>query len=236
MKNIFKIIRFVLGISILIVLMSFSSFKLSEQMCEIESITIKVDENKFVTTELIKELLNENFVNPNDKKLSSISINKIESILENHPSIKDANVFSDLIGNINIYVSSRVPIVRIQNKKNGYYLDLDAKKMPFSDIYTSRILLITGEIDGVENSDLFRISEYIYKDDFLKKQIVQIDVDNQELTLYTRIGEYIEFGKTNDINTKFNNLKLYYDKGAKQNTKYKKISLKYNNQIVCTKK
>ena len=174
--------------------------------------------------------------NPNDKKLSSISINKIESILENHPSIKDANVFSDLTGDINIYVSSRVPIVRIQNKKSGYYLDLNAKKMPFSDIYTSRILLITGEIDGVENSDLFRISEYIYKDDFLKKQIVQIDVDNQELTLYTRIGEYIEFGKANDINTKFNNLKLYYDKGAKQNTKYKKISLKYNNQIVCTKK
>jgi len=236
MKNIFNIIRFVLGLSLLIVLMSFSHYKIGEQLCEIKSIDIQVDENKFVTLDLITQLLNENSVHPNDKKLVTVSVNKIESILENHSSIKTANVFSDLKGNISIHVLSRVPIVRIQNKKEGYYIDLDGDKMPFSNLYTSRILLITGNIDEVENEDLFTISEYIYNDEFLKKQIVQINIEKSELTLYTRVGEYIEFGEVKNINTKFNNLRLYYDKGTKENSIYKTISLKYNNQIVCTKK
>ena len=236
MKNIFNIIRFVLGLSLLIVLMSFSHYKIGEQLCEIKSIDIQVDENKFVTLDLITQLLNENSVHPNDKKLVTVSVNKIESILENHSSIKTANVFSDLKGNISIYVSSRVPIVRIQNKKEGYYIDSDGDKMPFSNLYTSRILLITGNIDEVENKDLFTISDYIYNDDFLRKQIVQINIEKSELTLYTRVGEYIEFGEVKNIYTKFNNLRLYYDKGTKENSIYKTISLKYNNQIVCTKK
>ena len=119
MKNIFNIIRFVLGLLLLIVLMSFSHYKIGEQLCEIKSIDIQVDENKFVTLDLITQLLNENSVHPNDKKLVTVSVNKIESILENHSSIKTANVFSDLKGNISIHVLSRVPIVRIQNKKEG---------------------------------------------------------------------------------------------------------------------
>ena len=84
--------------------------------------------------------------------------------------------------------------------------------------------------------DVFFITDKIYKDEFLKKQIVQIDVKESEMLMLTRLGEQLQFGKVKNVKEKFEKLMLYYEKGNSQNKEYKVLNLKYKNQIVCTKK
>ena len=107
--------------------------------------------------------------------------------------------------------------------------------MPFSQMYTARTLLVTGDVKTVEQLDLFYFSEYIYKDDFLRDLIVQVDITDSKLLILTRVGERIEFGSVLEIDKKFQKLMLYYEKGNPQNKKYRIINLEYNNQIVCKK-
>ena len=235
MKNIFNFIRFVTAISLLIS-MIYLSFKFKDKIyCSLSDITIKSDKNLFVTNDLIVSYLDENMLNPDSIKLDEFSFTKIENLLINHPSIKKAIVYSDWYGNVRIHVEQRKPIVRILNKKEGYYLDEDGLRMPLSNNFTARMLLVTGNVNSLIEEELFIITSKIYNDEFLKKLIVQIDVTNSELLLSTRIGEQIEFGQINNINEKFEKLMLYYEKGNTQNKEYTKLNLKYKNQIVCSK-
>ena len=235
MKGMFNLIRFGIAISVLGFMIYFAGINNKENYCKLTDITIEMDENVFVTNDVINDYLLDNNLHPDSIKMNDVSFKNIESLLANHPSIKSANVYSDMQGKVFVSVVQRKPIVRVQNGKDGYYLDEDGLRMPLSNEYTARMLLITGDVNSVNESDLYYLSDFIRKDKFLKKQIVQIDVSDSELLMLTQIGEQVEFGQIKEVGEKFEKLKLYYEKGNSQNQEYKALNLKYKNQIVCIK-
>ena len=139
MKGIFNLIRFVVAISVLGVMIDFAGRKNSENYCKITDITIEMDENVFVTNDVINDYLLDNNLHPDSIKMNDVSFKNIESLLENHPSIKSANVYSDMQGRVYISVVPRKPIVRVQNGKEDYYLDEDGLRMPPSNEYTATV-------------------------------------------------------------------------------------------------
>lgn len=236
MKNVFNFIRFVLGVILIIAMIYLSVDRMGQKYCSLSEVSIELDENVFVTKEVIVDYLLENTLHPDSVLLDDVSFKGIEDLLLSHPSIKSAIVYSDMNGKVCIKVKQRKPIVRIQSEKDGFYLDEDGLRMPLSDEYTARMLLVTGDVNTISLEDVFFITDKIYKDEFLKKQIVQIDVKESEMLMLTRLGEQLEFGKVKNVKEKFEKLMLYYEKGNSQNKEYKVLNLKYKNQIVCTKK
>ena len=236
MKNVFNFIRFVLGVILIIVMIYLSVDRMGQKYCSLSEVSIELDENVFVTKDVIVDYLLENTLHPDSVLLDDVSFKGIEDLLLSHPSIKSAIVYSDMNGKVCIKVKQRKPIVRIQSEKDGFYLDEDGLRMPLSDEYTARMLLVTGDVNTISLEDVFFITDKIYKDEFLKKQIVQIDVKESEMLMLTRLGEQLEFGKVKNVKEKFEKLMLYYEKGNSQNKEYKVLNLKYQNQIVCTKK
>jgi cell division protein FtsQ len=87
--------------------------------------------------------------------------------------------------------------------------------------------------------DVFRLAEFITEDDFWNAQFEQIYVtNNYEFELIPRVGSHIiELGKVENLDEKFENLKILYNRGFNNLgwNQYEKISLKYKNQVVCTK-
>jgi cell division protein FtsQ len=236
MKGIFNFIRFLVVILVIGFMIYFAGRNNREKYCKITDITIEMDENVFVTNDVINDYLLDNNLHPDSIKMNDVSFKNIESLLENHPSIKFANVYSDMQGKVFVLVVQRKPIVRVQNGAEGYYLDEDGLRMELSNKYTARMLLVTGEVNLLNENDLYYLSYIIIKDEFLKKQIVQIDINKySELLMLTQIGEQVEFGKIKEVGEKFEKLKLYYEKGNSQNQEYKELNLKYKNQIVCVK-
>jgi len=236
MKGIFNFIRFFVAILVIGVMIYFAGRNNRENYCNLTNITIEMDENVFITNDVIIQYLKKNKLYLDSIKMNDVSFKNIEFLLVNHPSIKSANVYSDMQGEVYISVKQRKPIVRIQNEKEGYYLDEDGLRMPLSNEYTARMLLVTGDVNSVNENDLYYLSDFIINDKFLKKQIVQIDVSYSELLMITQIGEQVEFGQIKEVGEKFEKLKLYYEKGNSQNQEYKVLNLKYKNQIVCIKK
>jgi cell division protein FtsQ len=87
--------------------------------------------------------------------------------------------------------------------------------------------------------DLYKLALYIDNNDFWRSQIQQVYVnERQDMLLIPRVGSHtIIFGKSDNMDMKFNKLKLMYKAfNVIGWNKYKTINLKYNNQVICTKR
>lgn len=191
------------------------------------------------------------------RKMNDLDIRQIEQSIAEMPEVKEVDVFSTINGKLQVKVDLRVPVARIFHPNgNSFYLDEEGGMMPLSTKYTARVLAVNGfiwetkipadkEIPEVsiweqQQKDIYRLAAYIEADPFWKAQIQQVYVDeNLEYVLIPRVGNYeIEFGKMNDIETKFRQLNAFYEQALSKSdwNKYKSINLKYKDQIVCSKK
>ena len=155
----------------------------------------------------------------------------------------------DLKGKVSVEIEPRNPIARLfWNNGKSIYLDEDGGWMPLSDKYTARVIVINGNLPdsrGDENSDktwneLFILVQTIRSDAFLRAQVEQIYRNLKgDLILFPRVGKHsILLGNTQNLDRKFDKLKLFYKEGLSKVdwNKYKQIDLRYKNQVVCTKR
>ncbi|MDP2335026.1 MAG: hypothetical protein Q8N05_00975 [Bacteroidota bacterium] len=181
-------------------------------------------------------------------QLSAIDINKLEAKLTALNTLKNVEIFRKVDakgfsfkGKLVISVDERTPVIRIKNSTDDYYMDAEGVKIPVSQSYVERILIATGTIpDEIIKRSLLKMADFVNKDEFWRAQIEQVFVQaNGELLLLPQVGDYlIEFGTPDNYDLKLRNLKAVYQQGFKNLgwNKYKAISVKYRNQVVCTKK
>ena len=88
--------------------------------------------------------------------------------------------------------------------------------------------------------DLFKLVLTINDSKLWRSQFEQIYVNSKgDIELVPRVGNHIiELGSVENLNEKLENLEAFYKQGLSQYgwNKYRTISLKYKNQIVCTKR
>ena len=240
MQKVIEIVKWILLLSVIVLLMAFSVNKQKLTTCNVFDVEIVSSENDFIDSKTVEEFLKNKNLHPSGKFRTEIAIDEMEKNIANHPSVQNVNAFSDIRGNIKVEIKQRNPIVRVQTVNKSFYIDESGKKMPLSEVYTSRVLVITGNVNYYKIDELFLMSKFITDSPFWKAQIMQMHLEeNEEITLIPRVGyQQIVFGKPINIEEKFRKLKLFYEKGISDKgwNNYSHINLKFKNQIVCTKK
>jgi cell division protein FtsQ len=215
-----------------------------------QSIVVNINPNspRFLNEDEIAAMIEKSGEPIIGQRLSSININKLETKLSTFTTLDNVEIFRKVDskglsfkGKLVISVDQRTPVVRFKSSTEDYYMDQSGIKIPVSSKYIERILLVTGTIpDETVKMSLLKMASYVNNDDFWKAQIEQIFVQaNGELLFVPQVGDYlIEFGTPDDYELKFRNLKAVYQQGFKNIgwNRYKTISVKYRNQVVCTKK
>ena len=196
------------------------------------------DDNHFITYETVNKLLIQNNADVTSLPKDILDLKEMESRLNNNPMISKAEVFVTVDGILGAKIKQRKPIARVA-AATSYYIDEDGLKMPLSDVYSARVPLITGS--SIEDYETLRpLLLKIREDYFMNNHIVGIEIEpNNELKLFLRVYDLeIAFGKPENIDTKFRNFKAFYQKTVKDSTisAYSMVNLKYNNQVVGTKK
>ncbi|HNW97311.1 MAG TPA: hypothetical protein PKK00_02735 [Bacteroidales bacterium] len=263
MKRIIIILMWVILIAGVGVLIAFIQKQQDAVICKNQSVLIKYDsDDYFITESDIWDYLSGKGYKLKDNSLAEINSNDIESALNEIPYVEKADVSTNIEGDIEIKIKQRRPLVKVINKFNqSYYIDDKGFLMPGSEKYSARLLVANGNIDNyyapkikldVNDSlsadsnimktaayKVFRIAQFIDKDEFWKAMIEEIYVNTKgEMELFTKIGDAVViFGNIDNMEEKFNNLLVFYKKGLNKIgwSKYKKINLKYKNQVVCSK-
>lgn len=180
--------------------------------------------------------------------ISKLNFSEIETRIRQSPYVSDAELYSDLKGNLMVTVSLRRPIARIvQNDGPDAYIGEDGTIMPMSEKFSSRVVLVSGEIvprllkpDNIheleEGRQLMLLLNTIREDPFWSAQIAQIDLDsNSNAVFYQQVGdETIEFGNLAGMETKFWKLKVFYKEVLPRVgwNKYDRINVEYQGQVV----
>ncbi len=226
-------------LALVVFLYSFASYK-NENRKLTKSVVIFLDgDNLFVKNEMVNKLLIENKKDVKTIKKVEVDLNRLEKSINNQEMIQESEVFVSVDGVLKAVVKQKTPIARIFDKKGSFYIDCKGNRMPLSDLNTARVLLVSGEINNKNNKKLADFFRVIYDDEFLKKNIIGVQIlPDESLILKNRNFDYeIDFGKTINVNKKFNNYKAFFQKAVLDSSlyKYKKINLKFTQQVVCTK-
>lgn len=217
------------------------------QKCKKINIVIEGNnENRLITPQEIYALIAPNVVeSPEGKLFDRIDLKKIEDRVRVNRLVKTCQAHRDLSGEMTIDIEEHTPIARIvNNHKQDDYVTENGELIGISPHYTVRTLLLSGNyfetvhgLQGTKNKPILDLVKAINEDAFWKAQISQLVVEKDGgITLIPEIGNHkIEFGMGIEIEAKFKKLKILYKEilPVKGWVKYKKISVKYRNQIVC---
>ena len=195
----------------------------------------------FISKREILRLLNNKKLSPIGKKISEINVRELEEELKKHPLIGNAECYRTSSNRVGIEITQRLPILRVMaaNGEN-YYIDDKAHTMPVPNS-AANVAIVTGHVDkAFATKELYEFGMFLQKNPLWKAQIQQINVTTaKELELVPQVGDHIIFlGKPNHYENKFERLKTFYKKGLNEIgwNKYSRISLEFDNQIICTKK
>jgi cell division protein FtsQ len=196
------------------------------------------DENQYLTEDAVNKLLIQKIGPLQNVEKERIVLNTVESAVQAHDMVKNAQIFMSLDGQINANIVQRHPIGRISGEY-PYYLDDEGKKMPLSSNYSARVPLITGEINESTLKGAFAILQKVGKDDFFAKNLIGIYIAgiNSYQLILRRENLTVQLGDTLNLDVKFKNFKAFYSNALHANrlSQYKSVSLAFNNQVVCTK-
>jgi cell division protein FtsQ len=247
--NIKKRVKIIIAVLIVCGIIAFAERRQSS--ASIRDITIKmvnVNENHFLDESDIVNLMQLNKETLKGATLDHVNLKDVEKKIKSEPFIKDAQLYSDLKGNLVVKTELRRPIARlVRNDGPDGYIAEDGTVMPVSDKFTARVVLISGSYvnqllkqnnvnDTEDGKNLIALLNIIREDDFWAAQIAQLDIDSKaRITLFPQVGdEKIEFGKPENIEVKFKKLMIFYKEILPRMgwNKYGRVNLEYEGQIV----
>jgi len=118
--------------------------------CRDLKIKFKNDENLgFIDS---RDVLNEvNLADPSwkGKRLTSVKFNLIENGVKQNEYVKKAELYIDSRENINLVLTPKKPLARINSVHGDYYLSEDWDIMSTSSKFSKRIVYISGRVNGI---------------------------------------------------------------------------------------
>ena len=204
----------------------------------INKIHVKIIPNSsyFISADSIQNSINKYILTSKD----SISLSKIESEIDKNTYVEKSEVYMSMGQELNVDIKQKEPIARVITADSIFYLDKNSNFMSLSNLKSSNVPVIFGFSEYSDLKYLTEISLMIKNDEFLNKNISQVFIkDDQKIDLKMRGNNtIIEFGNNNRLKNKTQNLKAFYNRAISKNEidKYKKINLRFENQVVVVKK
>ena len=219
-------------------LYAFSNWRSTNKNVHGINVKFEGDNNLYISEGMVNKLLIQNYGSLQNVPKEKLVLKTIEEVIQTNEMVKSAQVYLTVNGELTSKIVQRQPIGRIEGNSK-FYLDEEGKRMPLSKKYSARVPIITGKITGRSLEDVYVILKYINNDDFLRKNVIGIHIEEEEkYQLKFRIENFVvNLGNVQDLHEKFNNFKAFYAKATKDQTldNYEIVSLEFNNQVVCTK-
>jgi cell division protein FtsQ len=236
-----------------IALIGMAESKLGNQRCTNLVIAIEGDSGtRFLSQMDVRMLVTENGGDPLlGSRLSDVALHDLEERVRRNKLIRKCQVYRDLKGNVVVEVEQEKPLARWINtsengemrNSSGYYISDEGVFFPLSDSYSARTLLVSGpyfkeseKLKKTDGASMMELLRFLNTDPFWKAQVAQLNADKDgEISFMTVLGDQrIEFGTAENYKMKFNKLKMFYNEVlSKDWSRFKKISIKYQDQIVC---
>jgi cell division protein FtsQ len=252
-KNIFQIVTTCLWCTVAlgsVVLLVAAMQKKNHQLCRGYEIEISGSEEQFFIDKKKVEQILFLGVNPVNEPVNAFDLRQMEKKLKANVWVRDADVYFDNAGRLEIKVKEREPIARVFTESgNSFYIDTSADLLPLPETKHIQLLVFTNLPDAVQKQkksdsllmrQMVQMAEFINADPFWSAQVEQVAVTpNRNFELVPLIGKHVvEFGNAEQMEEKFQRLRIFYTQILPKAglDHYEKIDVQYRGQVVATRK
>jgi cell division protein FtsQ len=177
---------------------------------------------------------------------SRLDLRKMEEIAQSSPWIADAQVYVDNRRMLQVYVTQRIPVLRVfEQNGNSYYLDTALKAVPLSDRYTHYTPVVTNVPELKDDSisrdlkaQMLKVVQTVDRDTFWNAQVQEIALSNDRMfQLVPVLGNHrILIGDSSKLTDKLANLFLFYQKVLNRIgwDKYQVLDARFEGQVVAS--
>ena len=241
-KTLVVVLDVFIGIYLVLAMTSFNKPDESANVCNDIRINVGKDVvDGFLTPDLVMGMLSSAKLSLISQPMNRINTRQIEEILQGNDLIDNAECYKTQTGLLFIDVRQRIPVVRVLTR-NGedYYVDNHGEVMQHNN-YTCNLLVATGAISkSYASKVLGPLANIIVTDDFWKNQIEQLNVlDDGSVEIVPGVGDHIVYiGQPTGVTAKLERLRKFYRYGLSKAgwNKYSRISVEFDNQIICKRR
>lgn len=230
-------IKVIIVLAVVSIFFAFSSSQNNAKPISEVEVSFIGDNNLFISKTKVDKLLiqNNDYIKCVSKDI--LDLKALENKLSSHDMIENSEVYISINGILKIDIKQRNPYARVISD-TSFYIDNNGTKMPLSDNYSARVLLVHGLNDESKIDYVFKLIKTIRDDEFLNLNVTDILINKSDISLRVRNCNFeVLVGDLNNLETKIKNFKAFYQKAYRDKilNNYKKVNLQFNNQIVCTK-
>jgi len=232
----------VLGAYLVLAMTAFNNPEERANVCSEVRIRMEEGLNKgFLTTDRVRQLLADNHIDLVGQQMKDINTRNIETMLLGNALIEEAECYLTQTGHVCINIKQRTPVVRVMNERgDDYCVDSNGKLMAKPDL-SCDLIIATGAINTTYAQQILAPAvKDIIANDLWNSQVVQLNVlKDGSVEMVPRVGQHIIYlGQPVDIAAKLNRLTKFYRYGLSRTgwNKYSRISVEFDNQIICKRK
>ncbi len=178
--------------------------------------------------------------------LSKLDMHSMERVIVADPWVAGAQVYIDNDKVLHMYVTQRIPVVRVfQKNSSSYYLDTTFSIMPLSksSVYYTTVVTNVPELKNDSASwsvrkDIISLVRTIQADTFWNAQISQVIVDSAGMfELVPMLGDQrIIFGDATRVKEKLHNLFIFYKNVLNRIgwDKYQTLDVRFKGQVIAS--
>ena len=202
---------------------------------------VNADSTSFVTPQGVLTDLKGQGIKIVGKHMGDINASDIEEALKVSPYLENADIVKCQNGKVLIRVSQLVPVMRVFDGEDSYYMNRAGKRMAATTYYHCDVPVVQGHFTRkYPASRLLPLIDYVENDSLLHSLVTMYQVrDTNNIILVPDIsGHVVNIGNADGFENKFAKLKLFYREVLPKrgwNT-YDTISVKWNHQIVATRR
>ncbi len=231
-----------LGVYLVMAVTAFNRPEDISRTCRQLRISIKGEGMEgFLTTADVERMLKADHLDPRGLALGEINTRLMEEHLQAKDLIEDVQCYTTQDGSVCINISQRIPVVRVMaHNGDNYYVDSNGRTMPRST-YSCDLIVATGYVTpDYANKRLTPMANLILSDRFWRSQVVQLNVlRDGSVELIPRVGDHVVYlGQPVGLPRKLERLRKFYVYGLSQAgwNRYSRISVEFDNQIICKKR
>lgn len=202
---------------------------------------VNADSTSFVTPKGVLNDLKSQGVKLVGKRMGDINASDLEEVLRQSPYLENADIVKCQDGRVLIRVSQLVPVLRVFDGTESYYVNRAGKRMMATPNYHCDVPVVQGHFSrAYPVTRILPLVDYVEKDSLLHSLVTMYCVrDTNNIIIVPNIsGHVVNIGNAQGFENKFAKLRLFYDQVMPKrgwNT-YDTISVKWNHQVVATRR
>lgn len=202
---------------------------------------VNADSTSFVTPKGVLNDLKSQGVKLVGKRMGDINASDLEEVLRQSPYLENADIVKCQDGRVLIRVSQLVPVLRVFDGTESYYVNRAGKRMMATPNYHCDVPVVQGHFSrAYPVTRILPLVDYVEKDSLLRSLVTMYCVrDTNNIIIVPNIsGHVVNIGNAQGFENKFAKLRLFYDQVMPKrgwNT-YDTISVKWSHQVVATRR